>query len=777
MKLIVFPTSRSLRYFKEKYLNKNAILPKLITIDEFEKKVVYVPDKKSANEDTRVIFLKEAADFKEFKKLKFDDEFFKFIRNSSYFFRFFEELEREKVSLKDLKSADIYAEFYEHIEILSHLKKRYENLLEENALFDAITLPSQYQINRNFLKNFSEIVIKLEGFLTNFELDFLEEASKVVDIKIEFKLNRFNEKMAEKFKKRFGLEFESGYEYELNISKKSFKKKERLKESVNAKFISFANRISQIAYIKKKIDDFIKEEIEPEKIAVVLPDENFKNYLNLFDDLNNLNFAMGFDFSNTRFFKVLAIFEESLKASNIKTLYEIDRFEIKDIVAKYREKNRVTFEEFEELIRDFYRFAKDEEKEIVEEELKDFSYLFSYIKDYPLKMVLHLFLNRLRDKKIEDKSGGKVTVLGLLESRGVEFEAVIVPDFNEGVVPKPSQKDMFLDSKLRKNANLPTKKDRENLQKYYYFELFRKAKYIAITYVEDEINTKSRFLDELKGLKKENYSSSDINGILINYKDRGYEEKEIVLEYDFSKQKLSATKLRDFLECPRRYYYKYIKKIDEFEIPSFMPKSSEVGSLLHEALRVLYKREKSYEDVKAIEKDFKEIVNLMVSQKSIYIKFEIDIWIKKLKEFFEKEVERFKDGVRVYEVETQKRKEFNGFELEGKIDRIDFYRGSYQIIDYKSSSVKKPSKKDLDDIKDFQLTFYYLLSKDLGEIEGLYLYDLNSAKMIKEPFLSDKIEILKSILDSLKKKEIDFKKCEDIKYCRFCPYKIICNRV
>ncbi len=776
MNLFLFPTSRALRSFKENLLNQNQILPKLLTIDEFEKKSIFVLSKKYISNDARVIFLKEAADFKEFKKLHFDEEFFRFIRNSSYFFRFFEELEKERVNLEDLKSADIYAEFFEHLEILSIFKKRYEEILEKNGCYDEILLPKIYEINENFLKNFSEIVVKLEGFLTNFEIELLEKVSKITTLKIEFKTNRFNKKMQERFKDRFGFEFENGFEYELNLTKQSFKKVKKLNENINGVYMAFSNRLSQVAYVKKKIDDFVKKGAQPKDIAIVLPDESFKEYLNLFDEINNLNFAMGVDFTNSKIFKALALLEEALKLSNIKIELELNRFGIKELLLKWQ-KGIESFEKFEDLIKDFYKFANEEEIRVIEEELKEFSYLYPYIKDYPSRKILHLFLNRLRDKKLEDSSGGKVTVLGVLESRGVSFDGVVVVDFNEGVVPKLSQKDLFLDSKLRKNANLPTKNDRENLQKYYYYELFRKAKVVAISFVENEVESRSRFLEELNITKKDDYEVEKINSILIKPKKEIQSQKEIVLEYDFTKEEISSTRLRNFLECPRRYYYRYIKKIKEFEIPSIFPKSNEIGVLLHEALKIVYSRKKSYDSVDELKRDFKKIVYGLLDEKDLYIKFELEIWLKKLNRFFENEIERFGKGYKVYEVEKEKYTDFNGFRLKGKIDRIDVYGKSFQIIDYKSSKVKKPTKKEIENPKDFQLIFYYLLLKDLGDIEGLYYYDLNSAKLIREQFLNEKIDSLKEILDSLKKKEIDFKMCEDLSYCKFCPYKIVCDRV
>ena len=590
MKLIVFPTSRALRSYQENILNKDSFLPKLLTIEEFEKKAIFVKNRVLVDEDTRLILLKNAANFEDFKKLGFSEEFFSFIKNSSYFFRFFDELSLEGVNISELKKYDVYEEFYEHLEILEKLYERYLKELNKNRFYDKTILPKIYEINENFIREFDKIEIYLEGFLTRFEIELFFNISKKNLLNVYFKTNRYNLKMQERFYE-YGFEkFEQDSYYELNFSKKVAKKIKDLPKDFDISYLSVSDRMLQIFFIKKKIYDFIKSGIKPENIAILLPDENFKDSLNLFDEINNLNFAMGMDFENSRFFKGLNLFLEILSKDHIKYLYETKRFDIKNILDKWYEKRfeKINFETFEELIRDFYIFIEENQKDIVEEELKDFKYIYQFLDQYSLKKRLQFFLNRLKNKKIEDSGGGKITVIGPLESRGVSFDGVIVVDFNEDIVPKPSQKDIFLNSYIRKKSSLPTKKDRENLQKYYYFELFRNAKKVAISFVENDTQSKSRFLEELE-VKKDSFSEDEIKKLFIKDFNKKFKDEEIVLEYDFKREKLSPSRLRDFLECKRRYFYKYIKKLKPFEIPSIMPMENEIGNILHKIFFKLIK--------------------------------------------------------------------------------------------------------------------------------------------------------------------------------------------
>jgi len=64
-------------------------------------------------------------------------------------------------------------------------------------------------------------------------------------------------------------------------------------------------------------------------------------------------------------------------------------------------------------------------------------------------------LTRLKGRSEDDVRGGKVTVIGVLETRGGNFDGVIVPDFCDDFVPRRSQKDLFLNTNIRKILVFP----------------------------------------------------------------------------------------------------------------------------------------------------------------------------------------------------------------------------------------------------------------------------------------------------------------------------------
>jgi len=777
--LEIYPNSRSIRE-RLRTLKSDQILPKYITIGEFEKKLLYVKDRVFIDDDTRVLLLKEASDFESFKSLDIDREFFSFLKNSKFLFSFFDELSMEDISLDELLEYDYYELFREHISILKLLKQRYISLLDERAYYDKMTTPLYAKINSEFIEEYDEITLYLEGYLNSYELQLIEEVSKIRAFRISLVSDRFNKKMIDKFKS-FGFDLKEGMEYLIDFSKREIVDSSKInRPAPKIELFSANSRTIQVSFIKKAIYELVNKGVEAENIAVIVPDISMVDTIDLFDDENIFNFAMGRAYTNSLIYKKLNAIYLYLKDPSLENRHRLSRIgigddHIKDISSRYNKQFSAEQmrDEFRELVKEF----EGDELKIYNEELHLFSKLFSTLSVYKFIEVLHLFLNRLKNRRVDDVGGGKVTVIELLESRGYSFEGVIIVDFNEGKVPYKTQKDIFLSSDLRSLVGLPTIYDRENLQKYYYKRLIDRSKFVYISYVDDEQNLPSRFIDEL-GIKQMHRSLkiSNYHDILFtpSSKKRYQDDKEIVLDYDFRSIELSSSRFSDFLICPRRYYYKYIKKIEEAKVPSEDSDEKLIGIYLHEALKEFYTKQdhitESDELLLGVQRYlYKKIDN------DIVLGFYIDLWLERLKEFSKKEKEHFEDGYRVAKCEVDLACEYRGFRFRGKIDRIDKKDDKLYVIDYKSGKVPS-SKKDLDKERNFQLQFYEILASTIGEVGGSFYYDLKNAKLIKEDNFEQKFKVFDKNLDQLNEKKIDFYKCEDLNDCKFCPYKILCNR-
>ena len=162
---------------------------------------------------------------------------------------------------------------------------------------------------------------------------------------------------------------------------------------------------------------------------------------------------------------------------------------------------------------------------------------------------------------------------------------------------------------------------------------------------------------------------------------------------------------------------------------------------------------------------------------NIYLKFHIDVFAKKLKKFAKIEVERFKEGYEVVEVEKPLRCTHNGVELYGVIDRIDLAPdGSFEIVDFKTGNYTLYTQRSISNAKDFQLEFYHILAnKNEFGPNSVYFYDLNEAKLVKEQSLEAKLALLDGILEQYRQKEQNFEMTTSKNECTFCPYSTMCH--
>ena len=775
---IVLPSARAIRHEQLAIESSTLFLPNHITMSDFISKLCIVKDFKTIDSDSRVLLLLEASDFNTFSKLQIQRNFFTFTKNSSYIFKFFEELAHEMYDIDTLDTSDIYGEYEEHIAILQELYKRYELLCKEKKVLDKIFLPKLYRFNDIYAKSHKNIELHVDGHLTNFELELLEKCCEFSSVNIIFNTTKFNTKMQSKFL-ALGIELDAGFKYKILLNDREIVSKDRVEKNREVTCESFSEPILQIAFVKKRVYDFIQKGYRPENIAVILPDESMASSLKAFDEKSNFNFAMGESFKTTKIYEKLnstcQFIEQDSKENEARLQRVGDGFYMELRSIYYKKSNEVDILEFLQKYKD--EFSDKKAVKIYEEELYSFKNILPYMKEMGVKSLLSVFLQRLAGRTLDDVRGGKITVMGVLETRSVQFDAVVIIDFSDSNVPKKSDKDMFLNTSIREMANLPTMSDRENLQKHYYEMLISRSKEVAISFIKSSESSGSRFLKQL-GIKEQTlHVESEYVNILFESKNIHVEkDDEIKEEYSFKNKKLSATRLKTFLTCKRKYYYKYVKHIYGHEIPKDMPKEYEIGLDVHNALQELYTKKNLYNNVDELKRDLHAELDSACGESELE-KYLIAMQKRNLDKFCEEEIKRFANGWQVHKCEEKLECSFSGITLEGVIDRVDKRENEIEVLDYKTGKYPIYTEKNYTDATDFQLEFYYLLAGGLGSVAGCGYYDLKESKIVNEAFLEEKLAVLKShVKDLLNIEYVNFQMCEDIKNCLFCDYKIMCGR-
>ena len=780
--LIIYPTSRALRTVSEELKNHNGFLPTLMRMDEFEHRAMVLPDRMMVDLLQRIMFLREAADFDAFDSLKVDRELIRFFTKSDALFKFFEELAQEGVTFEALAKADAYAEFDMHLGILEKLLNNYHAILESKGLTDKAFIPESYQLNEGFIYGYDQFEIYLEGYLSHYELELIEKIAQKKPLIIHYATSRFNQKMQERFEE-YGIKLMQNSLASFDFSKKKILSEESNQRMIHAEVFRVEERYEQISVAFEKIEALVRSGIAPESIVLILPDERFKESFALYDSHHNLNFAMGFDYCKEEEYKRLEALYLYWRNHDSESRYLLEEYglvaeEIDALSASQKCDSRSFFDLLNRLklldcsLHNSIEIAAEVGNEYVFEKQIYFLKLFER-EVLSRRDWLFLWMKALAEITIDDVRGGKITVMGVLETRGVRFDAVVIVDFNEGIVPASSSKDQFLNSSVRNFAGLPTQNDRESLQKQYYKRLFEQAEQVVILYCSSENRLPSKFLYEL-GLDCAAQTKAQLNLLYSQPSQLRAEEDPVVDNFDAYAIVWSASRLKTYLECKRKYYYRYIQGIKA-------KKEEELneGSFLHLLLDHLYRVKDHYVSTDEMQKSIDLLLDQLLPQNDAKIAYQKLLWKEKLKGLVVTELSHFKEGWRVVAREYEAQGEIVGLRFKGRIDRIDQDDTATLVIDYKSGSIKEANKsKNLETLNDFQMSIYdHILAGRYQNITLAFMEIFENGRLEEITQLAEKNRLLGEHIVELKQtKSFIASKCEELQKCKYCEFTLMCER-
>lgn len=750
--LFVFSSTRRLKHF---YLEQGeGFLPNAMSMGNFFEQAFYIPNKKKIPNSTRQILMIDTikAIAKEKKSileglLLFENSFLGYLESTSFLFDLFDELSSACIKLNELSSKDIYLDYEKHLEVLEMIYDRYVKKLEKLGFYDKI-MQEKPAILKEFFEHFSSIEWHLDGFMSVFERQCLLEAAELVPITLHLSCDKYNQKFLE----FLNLKLETDCDYSIDFKTQKILSQIFNDQKIEPKLYANSSYLKQGALVLQTIEEYLQKDNDPNKMAIITPNADFLPFLKLLDKNNNLNFAMGLGAKNSPYYTELVKILEDLQTSDC-NLSESALLDLENLTLALLEqqssKEKTPLKEAHSQIMHQYHLLKDT------------------LKNYSLKDLLHLYLQEFEANfRLDDSSGGKIRVMDTLETRGMQFDKIVVADFNETCVPSLKDCDLFLNSALRKSLNLPTLLDKKNLQKHYYYQLFKNSKEITLSYIESETSKASNMLLEL------NLNIAPIKDAYTLFTPsplKDYQEEEIkaAIPKDFS---FSASSLNAFLTCKRRFYYHYMKRFKE------SPKdenNSAVGSLLHELLKEAYEKDKN---PYALEE---RLIWLLETRENVTPKERLDtlVALKKIQAFYLKEKERFNAKIKILDLEKSFETTIQGVIFKGRIDRIDKTADNKIILlDYKFKSDLKLDKISTD----YQMAIYAFALKNLGYKEPIkaFFYDLRKGELLEEDelILQAKMDHLEFSLIPKLKQEIDFEKTLEVKDCEYCSFKDMCNR-
>ena len=357
-------------------------------------------------------------------------------------------------------------------------------------------------------------------------------------------------------------------------------------------------------------------------------------------------------------------------------------------------------------------------------------------------------------------------IMGLLETRNLDFETVHILSVNEGILPQSKVANSLIPYDLRQYYGLPTYNNKQAVYAYHFYRLLQNAKNVNIYYntLADGMGEgeSSRFIKQIlhelpaknpnvniteKIYKSPTTNNQEVKALRVIKTDDIY--KKIIYKLTFTSTKkidgLSPTSVSCYLTCPLKFYLQYIEKIRN-DVSNELIQSNDIGKIIHATLENLYKHFghdevtlQMYQDV--YEKYYDEAYNKALTDNDFpnglpssgFNYLSSKMLDKLTKDFIKSEINFLKDNNTFKIIGLEKElhstidiPEYNiKINLLGHADRIDQIGNKIRIIDYKTGAIKDSDviiKKNTSQLKD-------LTDKSLQLLIYKYLYKRNNMEV------------------------------------------------
>lgn len=447
--------------------------------------------------------------------------------------------------------------------------------------------------------------------------------------------------------------------------------------------------------------------------------------------------------------------------------------------------------------------------------------------------ILYRLVSSNTSIKLNSSSTNGLQLMGLLEARNLDFDTLYMVGVNEGVIPTDKSNGSFIPYHIRKEFHLPDYQEKQAVYAYHFYRQLQGASRMYFIYNAvgaESGGEPSRFLLQLKyelakrnskvKIFEETFSNQTEkpiapNNLKANKTDEVMDKLLQKVTTDDIHYALAPTSLSAFIQCPMRFFLKYILKIEDLRLEEDT-QSNVIGSLVHDVLEKLYI---DYSNTLINSDLFNKTISPsldVIYQKSLAKRFSQGLpdvgynYLNKLT------IDKLFDNYRKYEGAVIKSHDLYIIDVEhtlhttlivngigctiaGKADRIDRQDGIVRIIDYKTGLIKEkdvkvPNKINrIEDIpeKAMQLLIYkYLYLKEHPETKPeevtAALFGLKNQRvcfdlMVDYPELNnDFVATMDQLLTDVLTRMLD--RCQPFtqsdnpkaKPCRHCDFKNIC---
>jgi RecB family exonuclease len=357
-------------------------------------------------------------------------------------------------------------------------------------------------------------------------------------------------------------------------------------------------------------------------------------------------------------------------------------------------------------------------------------------------------------------------VMGLLETRTLDFDRVIVLSLNEGSLPGTRKRESLIPVDIANMAafSLPTFTQADAVTSYHFYRLLQRPKEVMLVYVQNDSSSAevSRFIRQIRYDWAKKNPHLNLQEPVVKFSSNEEKNPEITLRIEktpeliaeikdvLARRGLSPSSVSMYASCSLKYYFSQIVNLQQEKQREDEMGADVFGTWVHKVLELLDKQliaSGGYEDglsvsqkkafiepllTKAMEEIKEREGNFEVEKGFNYVLQEVAKTL--LGTYFEESAVWYEDRIQLLAVEEEVNtvvyvpvgSEMWPVKMKGRIDRLDLKGGSVlRIIDYKTGKVVKKDVDAGDHLADtlreeelkaklFQLWMYkFLVTKEL----------------------------------------------------------------
>ncbi|QRX64382.1 PD-(D/E)XK nuclease family protein [Dysgonomonadaceae bacterium zrk40] len=427
-------------------------------------------------------------------------------------------------------------------------------------------------------------------------------------------------------------------------------------------------------------------------------------------------------------------------------------------------------------------------------------------------------------------------VMGVLETRALDFENLIILSMNEGVFPQKNATTSYIPYSLRKGFGLPTYEQQDSTYAYHFYRMISRARRIFLLYdtrTGEEMQTGevSRYFYQMKYLYHDAFqitervatydvSAPKVPPVMVAKSD------EVMRKLDAfragNERSFSASLLNNYVNCPLQFYFTALEGLSEEDTIEESVEADVFGSIFHRLMETLYNRYMGKvvtpDVLNSLTKDeallnnilenafaryyFRDEANPRPLEGQHYLIGEILKSYVKQTLKFDKQFTPFTYIASEYRFKSSYRvSDQLEVSFKGSIDRVDRVGESLRIIDYKTGKGEtgfKEMARLFDASKAnrpyqiLQALIYALfyLQENPGERISPALYYLRSVYDQFDPvvrygtqpvndfslLLPEFRQHFDALMEEIFNPDIPFTQTDNEKICEWCAFKELCNR-